>query len=209
MYVSGARLFAASSVYLQGTAWHWSTVGCEIKVLIDQNGLIAIFHNPAETKTSWGSSDFPLVQSHVHINKTVSYFHVQWDTTNVPIGEVGYPHVTDNSCDGGSISSDGFCICDTTVINTAVFGALPTREAVLASLFIGAFDPMVMQGTLYTAIVETDTYDGVSVYKKASSVDYSEDTIFRVKDEHTGDFIFLKNVRSVVSVCDVSSWLYS
>jgi uncharacterized protein (DUF1501 family) len=54
----------------------------------------------------------------------------------------------------------------------------------------------------YTALVETTADEGVSVYKKSGSTDYSEHTIFRVKDTFTGDFIFLKNVKSVVSVCN-------
>jgi hypothetical protein len=162
--------------------------------------LIAILHAPANTATKWGSTDFPQVQSHVHINITVSYFNVQWDTSNVGVGKLEYPHVTDNACDGGTLSGE-FCVCDTTVTTSAVFDSLPTRDDVLSDLFIGAFDPTVMYEG-FTVLVESTADDGVSVYKKSGSADYTEDTIFRVKDEYRGSYIFLKNVQSVVSVCD-------
>lgn len=191
---------ASNSAILEGIAWHWSTASCDIKVKIDPDGQIAIVHFPAETTKTWTPQNYPLVQSHVHINKTVSFFNVQWDTSHVGVGKLEYPHVTDNSCDGGTVSGD-FCVCDTTLTKTAVFDSLPTKDAVLESLFIGAFDPTVMYDN-YIALVETTAEEGVSVYKMSDSTDYSEHTIFRIKDTTNGDYIFLKNVESIVSVCN-------
>lgn len=50
----------------------------------------AIIHDPAKTNTKWGSTDYPQVQSHVHPDKTVSYFDVQWDSSNADVGKVGH-----------------------------------------------------------------------------------------------------------------------
>ena len=148
------------------------------------------------------------VQSHVNDNatssthlETVSYFHVQWDKSNVAVGKLEYPHVTDNACDGGRLSGE-FCVCNTTVTNSAVFDALPTRENVLSKLFVGAFDPTVMYDTYTVVGVETTADDGVSVYKKSGEADYSKHTIFRIKDEYSNGYVFLKNVQSTVSVCN-------
>jgi hypothetical protein len=171
-------------------------------VKIDPDGLIAILHAPEKTRTQFGSRDYPQVQSHVHTNKTVSYFHVQWDISNIGVGKLEYPHVTDNACDGGTISGE-FCVCDTTVTTSTVFKALPSRDSVLSDLFIGAFDPTVMYDE-YIVLVESTADDGVSVYKKSSSDDYTEDTIFRIKDTYTGKYSFYKNTDSTVSVCNGS-----
>eukprot|EP00956_Cyclotella_meneghiniana_P035458 scaffold115176_cov24-Cyclotella_meneghiniana.AAC.2 len=201
LHRQSCRDVAGSTAHLTDTAWHWSLAPCAIEVQIDPDGLIAILHAPAETTKAWGSQEYPEVQSHVNINKTVSYFHVQWDTSNVGVGKLEYPHVTDNTCDGGTLSGD-YCVCDTTLTTSAVFDSLPTRDRVLSNLFIGAFDPTVMNPDDYTAIVETTADDGVSVYKKVGESDYSVDTIFRIKEEYNNDYIFLKNALSIVSVCD-------
>eukprot|EP00804_Cyclotella_cryptica_P019739 CCRYP_009662-RC/>CCRYP_009662-RC protein AED:0.09 eAED:0.09 QI:0/0.95/0.95/1/0.95/0.95/22/166/2740 len=194
-----------SSVVLTNTAWHWTTAGCRIQVKINPDGLIAILHNPQDTRIVYGSETnprYPEVQGHVNENTTVSYFDVQWDTSNVAVGKLEYPHVTDNGCDGGRVSGD-FCVCNTTVNTHAVYDSIPTRDAILADLFIGAFDPTVMFATNeYIALIETAIDDGVSVYKKSGYSDYSEHTIFRIKDKSSDSFMFLKNVHSSVSVCD-------
>ena len=193
----------SSSVNLEANAWLWTTGSCDIKVRIDPDGLIAIFHEPAQTTKQWNSQDYPTVQSHVHVNKTVSYFHVQWDMSNVTIGKLEYPHVTDNACDGGMTVSGDLCVCSATEITDRVFDTLPTREEVLSNLYVGAFDPTTMFADTYTAVVETTADDGVSVYQEVSeSEDYTIQTIFRVKSENDSGYIFLKNVQSTVSVCD-------
>jgi hypothetical protein len=169
---------------------------------VNPDGLIAVLHKPQETNKKFGSTTlYPDVQSHVNENKTASFFHVQWDTSNVAVGKLEYPHVTDNACDGGRLSGE-FCICNMTVTTSAVFDVLPSKENVSFGLFVGAFDPTVMYESEYTALVETTEDDGVSVYKKSGEADYSEHTIFRIKDNYSSGHVFLKNVKSTVSVCD-------
>ena len=193
---------SSSQVNLENNAWLWTTASCDIKVQIDSDGLVAIFHSPAETKKSWASQDYPTVQSHVHANKTVSYFHVQWDMSNLTVGKLEYPHVTDNGCDGGMTVSGDLCVCSATETTVRVFDSLPTRDEVLSNLYVGAFDPTTMYADTYTAVVETTADDGVSVYKELGSEDYSNQTIFRVKSENGDGYVFLKNFQSTISVCD-------
>ena len=190
-----------SEVVLTNSAWHWTTASCRIQVKVNPEGMIAILHNPQDTRKTYGSAAQPQVQGHVNENTTVSYFHVQWDTSNVAVGKLEYPHVTDNGCDGGTLSGE-FCICNTTVNTHAVYDSIPTRDAILSDLFIGAFDPTVFETNEYVALIVTATDDGVSVYKKSDFGDYSEHTIFRVKDKYSKNYIFLKNVHSRVSVCN-------
>lgn len=107
----------------------------------------------------------------------------------------------ENSCGEGEVYDDDFCLCDTTVIETAPYSALPTRDQVL-KLTIGAFDPAIFADYI---VAVSETTDGVTVYKKIPMVDdYTTETIFRVKDEFSNDYIFLKNIHSEVSVCGSS-----
>lgn len=185
----------SSDTILTNNAYHWTTASCGINIKVNPDGLVTIIHIP---KDKWTR---PKVQSHVNKEKAVSYFHVQWDTSNVAVGKLEYPHVSDNFCDGGTIENE-FCVCDTDVISKAVFDYMPTREDVLTKLFVGAFDPVEMFETSYTAVMETTAKEGVSVYKRSDLSDYSAQTIFRVKDEYTDNYIFRKNLESTVSVCN-------
>ncbi len=162
--------------------------------------MIAVVHEPEKTFKSLDGSNYPQVQSHVNADKTVSYFHVSWDKTNVLVGHLEYPSVTENSCDGGSVDGE-YCVCNATLEETAVFTTLPTRQEVLVKLQVGAFDPSIYENDDYTVVTETNESNGVSVYSKGS-IDYSSETIFRIKDEYGNGFAFYKNIRSIVTVCD-------
>ena len=186
--------------------YHWTPSNCKIKVKIITNGMVAIIHEPDNKWPIFNSNDGePDPQSHVNKDKTVSYFYVWWDESVVSPGSLPFPHYTNNNCDGGDIQEDlegiqGFsCICKTTLEETIVFTEVPTRDEVLSTLKIGAFDPTMYDNGEYT---ELDTNEpDVVVYKKNGSEDYSIDTVFQVLD-HKAEVIFLKNVQSIVSVCD-------
>lgn len=185
---------------LTNNAYHWTTGSCAVRVKINSDGLVAILHKPEDKWKRLGSQKFPQVQSHVNENITVSYFHVQWDMTNVGVGKLEYPHVSDD-CDGGTISGE-YCICNSTVTDSPVFDSLPTREEVLSQLFIGAFDVSMYDDGTFTVVVETTAQDGVTVYKRSSMGDYSSHTIFRVREVNSDAYIFLRNLHSTVSVCN-------
>jgi len=179
------------------TRFQWTTASCTIQVKVQPDGTIAIIHDPAKTTTSHSSTAYPQVQSHVHPEKTRSYFYVQWDPSKGDIGKLDYPHVSDNNCDGGTVEGDT-CLCVTTVVDQPMYSSIPSRSQVL-ELKVGAFDP-TLYGEYHT-VQESNDLDGVSVYKLNSSADdYTTETIFRVMkdDEH----VFFKNVLSVVNVCD-------
>ena len=146
---------------------------------------------------------FPLhrlpVQSHVNPEKTVSYFHVQWDDTNTGVGQEPYPTVSE-SCGDGVVYDTDYCLCDTSVTETMPYDALPTRAEVL-ELTIGAFDPSMFTGDEAYTLVGNEVPDGVTVYKKNGMDDYTTETVFRVKDEFSNEYIYLKNIMSVVMAC--------
>ena len=165
--------------------------------------MVAIVHAPAETTFTRTTTDYPVVQSHVNAEKTVSYFHVHWDTSSTAVGKLAYPSVVDNGCDGGIVYENDFCLCDSTVQEDTAFTTKPTRAEVL-TLKVGAHDPAMFDAGVYTLVgSELSGTDDVTVYKKSSEADYSPDTIFRVfKDDSSGDYIFLKNIVSIVKVCN-------
>ena len=171
--------------WLEQVRYHWTIQTCEIKVKIDIEGMVAIVHVPDGTTPA-----LPLVD----YDSTVSFFSVLWDESNIAPGRLPYPHKSNNSCDGGVID-DEFCYCSTTVQESVVFSSLPTKTQVLDELHIGAFDPTEIGG--YTLKEESDD---VQVYTTGGT--YALDTIFRVENEYTGGFFYLKNMRSVVSVCN-------
>ena len=162
---------------------------------------LAIVHNPEDTNFVFRKNTYPKVQSHVNADETVSYFHVQWNDANDCGGVTPYPSVKENSCGDGEVYDNDFCLCDTVVTETAPYSALPTRDEVL-KLTIGAYDPAIFADYIVVGSETTDP-DGVTVYKKDLPMvaDYTTETIFRVKDEFSNEYIFLKNIHSEVSVC--------
>lgn len=184
--------------WLHSVRYHWTTAGCQIWVKVDVAGLIALVHVPDQTGYVRTSDTHPATQNLVDYDLTVSFFHVHWDSTNVPAGKLPYPHVSDNQCDGGEIR-DEYCFCSTTLQEEIVFSAFPaSKEVVLSQLKVGHFDPDMLEG--YTTLAASTPE--ITVYKKDDEADYSIDTIFRVVNVYTGGFLYLKNVRSKVSVCN-------
>lgn len=121
--------------------------------------------------------------------------------------QLPFPHKDENTCDGGTVYGDEFCLCSTTVVETAAHSSLPSRAQVL-DLAVGAHDPAMFDFDAtedYTQVASSNdgTIDEVVAYKKGSEADYSKETVFRVfKDEYSSEYIYLKNVESIVRVCD-------
>jgi len=83
------------------------------------------------------------------------------------------------------------------------FDALPTRAEVL-ELRVGAFDPSMFIGDEAYTLVGDEVPNGVTVYKKNGMDDYTTETVFRIKDEFSSEYIYLKNIMSVVTACGSS-----
>ena len=168
---------------------------CLLQLTLDYNSLSLNCHLSFPP-----SCHFP-VQSHVNPEKTVSFFHVRWDDSNAGVGQEPYPTVAE-SCGDGEVYDTDYCLCDTVVTDTMPYDALPTRAEVL-ELRVGAFDPSMFTGNeAYTLVGDEVTEpDGVTVYKKNGMDDYTTETIFRIKDEFSNEYIYLKNIMSIVTAC--------
>ena len=115
-------------------------------------------------------------------------FRVYWN------GEEGsYPGDSENnSCaaNGCKTTSDGSCVCKTTMEESAVFtNSSVTKDDVLSNLFMGVFGPP-------DSSIATDLGNGVTAHVVGGSVDGN--TVFEVEDK--GKFLFLKNLLSTVSL---------
>ena len=140
-------------------------------------------HNAETTYTN--INDSKGIPSHVLEDTTLNWFKVHW--------EGDYPGSSKaNSCAANNCktSSDGYCVCKTTVSDSVVFTDLTmTKNDILSQLFIGApgirTDSSPEFGVDYIAL------------KVGNSIDAN--TVFEVKD-FAGRTFFLKNVVSMVGL---------
>ena len=111
------------------------------------------------------------VQSHVHPEKTISFFNVHWNEAGIEVGKLNFPNVDENSCDGGEMMGD-HCLCDTVLDEKIVFNYVPTKAEALAKLKIGFFDIQIFDEGTYIGVNVTDDKDVVSVFRRSGYVDY-------------------------------------
>jgi hypothetical protein len=150
-------------------------------------GWIAIVHEP---DTHAG------VANHVD-ETTMNYFPAFWQGGSYPTNK--------DSCGGPgsecSLTSDGGCLCTTSVTESVAFDSLPVSvDDALSTLFIGAVDPS-LSGNIYET--ETDIATLITAHKNVDAQGgavIDKDTIFAVYEERTGRTFFLKNIISTVDV---------
>lgn len=145
---------------------------------INSEGYIAIVHDAMSTY----QDSIPWL---VEEENTINWFRVFWD------GD--YPGSNEtNTCEANSCktTTDGNCLCKTTVTESVVFENLSiTKEDVMSQLFIGALGPP--DGSNATNITED-----IRAHTVGDVVD--EFTVFEVRDK--GKTIYLKNIISMVSL---------
>ena len=108
-----------------------------------------------------------------------------------------YPTL-DNNCGEGAcrITNDDACLCSVTLDETFAFGSLPSRDEVLSTLKIGAFDPATFASDSSAGpYVLLDSSADVEVWVAYSSAIGATSTVVRVVDEFGTD-AFYENMRS-------------
>ena len=156
--------------------------------------MVTIIHDPEPNPTV---SDRTVL--FVDIHKSISYIHVQWER-DVVTGEKVYPSTSNNCGDGAcSATDDDHCLCLTTITENHVFDSLPSRDDVLTSLRVGAFDPDSYEGGTYSLLLE-ESSGNVDVFVTSDSSGIgATSTIFKVTDEF-GEVVYLKNFASIVTL---------
>jgi hypothetical protein len=122
---------------------------------------------------------------------SLNYFKTSWQGGEFPLVSENCDYIS--GCT--AVFNDG-CICDTNVVEEAVFSSAPSRKDILDSLKIGAFHPDMFDAGIYTA----RDCNGVTVYLKSGDcINLDEEAIFFVED-HNGVERYLKNMESTVRV---------
>lgn len=168
---------------------HWVDTECLLKVKVDGAlGKAAIVH---DTLNPYLTGDVTNTQENVR-ESTPNFFSVYWDDEDFPS--------FDNHC--GNVCSSVYdgCVCNTTVIEEAVFTEAPNSiEEVMELLFIGSVSPDTFDESYYDDPVTL--VDGVEVFfKSGTGQSYDMETIFMV--ERLNKTFYLKNMRSDVVILD-------
>ncbi|KAL3937927.1 MAG: hypothetical protein SGBAC_007063 [Bacillariaceae sp.] len=148
----------SSNQHIWDNIWHWTNAPCNIQLAIKSNGLIALHHNPDKS----GHTAPPRASAHVDALESLNYFSVHWpkNATN----DDQFPSM-DNNCGDGAcqVLDDATCLCDTDIVDSAVFSSIPSRSAVLSQLSIGAFPVDMFDQDDYAFV---DSREGVEVWRK-------------------------------------------
>ena len=174
--------------------YSWTNKDCEVWVKINGEGRVAVVHN-AETSQE-NINDSKGVPSHVLEDTTLNWFKVYW-TNDVYPGSSAANSCSANNCKS---TSDGYCVCKTTVSNDVVFTDLSgTKEEILSQLFIGA--PSIPTGSTPESKFKCVNTDCLVEYIAHNTVvgTVDVDTVFEVQD-FAGRTFLLKNVASSVGL---------
>jgi len=168
----------------RSSEYHWTNAPCNIMLKTDNDGSVAIAHNPD------GTSD-----SHVELRfqrTSPNFFYVNWD------GDFPSPS---NNCGNGLCESNGDeCMCRVTVVEDVVWTqpeqVLTTAEGVLSRLSIGSLSPDRYNTRKFDdPIVKTGGI--VKIFNNAGT-SMNADTIIEVNMGNERKY--LRNIRSTVYV---------
>jgi uncharacterized protein (DUF1501 family) len=128
-------------------------------------------------------------------NDTQTFFRVDWSSSSA------FKSITSDctSIPTCSLSIDSICTCNVEVIDQQVYydgNVSPTKDDILATLSIGAFDPTVLSGTWITKSI-----NGMNVYTTSGLLD--SNSIFEFTDAN-GIRQLRKNSKSVVQISGTS-----
>lgn len=164
--------------YHLNSGYFWTGETCQLRVKLKRDGTVAIVHQPSN-----------FLDRVLHVSEqNENYFSVNWERGG------SYPTV-ENGCDGVCQAlSDGTCLCNTAVIDSAVFDRMPkSKSELIEKLRIGAVAPNVFD--LGTYVATFDTNMNITVHR--TNDEFNSETIFEFSDDK-GRTFFLKNIQSSV-----------
>lgn len=150
--------------------YYWSGVDCEVYIVVNPNGEVAVEREDMNTGEY----------------ESLTFFRVAWKDNQ-------YPLTTNNSC-GPCEKSGIFCRCTIDVYNHQVFFDVPSREDVLSTLRIGGLS---RQAFIRDEEFIAHDHGDVVMYTKFDGID--DETIFKIKDDFNR-IRFLKNMESTVHI---------
>ena len=157
---------------------------------INGEGKVAVVHNAETTRSNL--NDDKGVASHVLEDTTLNWFKVHWENGSYP-GSSEENSCLANNCKS---SSDGYCVCKTTVTESVVFDDLSmSKDDILSQLYIGATS--IPANSNPTCIPDCDNWEYIAHSMDGNAVD--ADTVFEVTD-FAGRRFLLKNTVSTVGL---------
>lgn len=177
--------------------WTWLRQPCTLRVRVKPDGTVVLVHTMPDLD-SRDEIDPRLVAS-----ATNNAFRVAWIGGVFPTAS---PDLTgtggDAWCDETAcVASGSACVCDVTIVESAVFTSVPTRTQVLAQLTIGATPPVSFDDGVYLRCVDAAcaAMADVEVYLRSSGA-VDADTIFGVRAAVGTATVYLANKNSTVSI---------
>ena len=158
--------------------------------IVTNSGTIAVVHNPVLNPSSNYATDINADISNIN------YFKVDW--TN------GFPDQTNcSNTYGCSTHGINECLCDVSIVDTAVFDAAPeSGSAITSQLKIGGADVTADVG--YSMFYSTSEY---IVYQKIQDIEngiiYNKNTVFKILN-HFGEQAFFKNMESQINIGQIN-----
>lgn len=174
----------------------WSSQACGVQVKVHPDGKVAIVHDVQRSETSTGTDVRARMELHL-AESTENWFR--------PAGQAGSAPRSPEACKAASGCSEleaggaSTCLCDTVVVDTAVFSEMPSLEAAVAQLHVGSPALDAFDAGEYV-LGETSADGRVAAYQRLGSALFAEDTVFDVAASVLGPARLLRNVASTVTV---------
>ena len=171
--------------YYLNQGYFWTSVSCELRVKVKNDGSVAIVHAPKSFSN----------QVQIVSVDNENYFGAHWLQGGT------YPIVENDCGNVCEVLSEGACLCDTRVIETVVFSRMPKNKAeAMDKLHIGAVQPEMFDSNIYTPVFDAAT--NITAYLKDN--EFGLETIFEFDDDK-GRRHLLKNCQSSVYLRGTSS----
>jgi hypothetical protein len=160
--------------------YFWSELPCRLLAKIDSVGKVAIVHGSPR--------DLPdgRVDSQVDVDSK-TFFRVDWD------GDYEDVLSSCGSIEACTLTDEGMCMCEVEVSDEKVFSEVPSRDEILALLYVGAFESSVNSESTLIDVAD------VIVHNRDAVGVLTMNSIFEFFDQN-GRRQLRKNVRSTVNV---------
>jgi uncharacterized protein (DUF1501 family)/uncharacterized protein (DUF1800 family) len=176
-----------SDMSLNGIPWSaprfWSSAQCNVRAQVFPDGRISFSHMPS----SWTGTTFYGLKLNSNIK-----LRVAWENSNYPLAS--------NQCNNLCEVVGSTCVCETSVIKSAVFTdskKIPLVSDILEKLKIGSAAPASFDAGIYSIAYESEE-QGLTVYVD-SSKSFNENTVFEVRT--VGSRVrYFANMKSSVSI---------
>ena len=169
--------------------YYWTDTQCRVNMKVRMDGQVSIVHDITGERTTRFSVSRMLTAVN---DNSKTFFRVNWIG-----GRSNIPTVANGCLDGlCEVFQEEYCMCSKTVLETAAFSEMPTREQIQNELHIGSLSPEAYDGA-YNLVESTES---VNLYSTDPRDIFAMDSIFEVTLK--GVKRYFRNKRSMVMLSD-------